>query len=139
MRCGFEKSFQKQVVDVDSDVDVTEGQIRRTGELETVRFLTLVNTGAILFCRPVQKDGPAFLEKGKECFPLRNDRVEGPIVETILLAEKLNQASVKWIRDTLSPIVATQEHVQQIGRFSDELRCNLKNMPQNEFLCGVIA
>ena len=134
---GLKKSFEEQVVDVDADVVVVEGQIRRAGKLEAVGRLMLMDV--LRLCRPVKKDGPAFLEKGEKSLAIRDDRFEGPGVKTILLAENLYKAFIDQRRDALFPVMTAQQHAQQIEWFSDEFRGNLEHMPQNEFLGRVIA
>ena len=84
-------------------------------EVQNHRLPLFTNVRAILIRQLVEKDGPAFLEEGEKSFPLRDDRFQGPIVEASLLTENPYKAFIERSRDSLFPVMATQQHAQEIG------------------------
>jgi hypothetical protein len=79
------------------------------------------------------------LEKDEKRFPIRDDGLEGPAGKPIMLMENLDEACVEHCRDTLLAVMATQQDAEQIGRFADEFRCDLEDMPQHELFGRIIT
>ena len=52
---GFQKAFEEEVVDVDTNVIMVERQVRRAGKLKSKGSFMLANSLTILFCQPVKK------------------------------------------------------------------------------------
>ena len=102
----MKQPFEEKVVNVDSDVVVVKRQVRGAWVFKTVSFLALANTCLLLPARPVEKNGPPFLEKGEKRFPVRDNDIERPVFKAIVLAEDLNKAFVQNCRDTLPAVMA---------------------------------
>ncbi len=78
---GVQQSLDEQVVDVDPDVMVVEGQIDRSLNGQTVGLLVFTNTGCPFGCLAVEEDRPALLEECEECLPVRHQCLKRPVVE----------------------------------------------------------
>ena len=55
------------------------------------------------------------------------------------MLEDVNAALVKGGRDALFLVMTAKENAEKIGRLLDDLRCNLKDMAQDEIFGSVVA
>src|SRR5574337_930274 len=118
---------------------VIEGQINRSLNGQTVRFLVLANTGHLFGCFAVEKDRPALLEECEKCLPIRHQRLKRPVIEKGALTQELNEPLVQHRRDALTAIVTAQQHPQEIRWLFDQLGRDFKDMPEDELLGSVMA
>ena len=66
----MQQPLDEQVVDVDTDVMVVEGQFDRSLNGQTVGLLFLTNAGRPFGCFTVKEDRPALLEECEERLPV---------------------------------------------------------------------
>ena len=137
---GAQHPFDEQVVDIDADVVVVEGQVRRSVDLETgPPFHVLQIDGRRNAGEAVEKQGPAFLKEGEEGVPVREDGLQRPRSEGAALPQQPRQVLVEKARYPLPPIVPPQQRAQQVGRVLDEFRREIEDVPQREVLGRVVA
>ena len=134
----MEKSFKKEGVDIDANVGMLEGQILRTRHLEIIPGGFFDSCLRIPY-KSVQKDRPAFLEKCEEGLPVRNQRLQGPILKYTALTQELDEPFVQQRRNAPAMVMAEEEYAQEVRWLFDQLGCNCKDVPQDEFLGGVVS
>ena len=102
---GGQHPLEEQVVDVDANVVVVEGEVRWPFECESCRSARIPRAGARggVSREAVEKAGPAFLQEREEGASIRHDGFEGPGVECPATPEQVNQAFIQDARQPLAP------------------------------------
>ena len=137
---GAQHPLYEQVVDIDADVVMIEGQVRGSACLEVEHSLHVPQLGAPGAVRKaVEKQGPALLKEGEEGIPIRKDGLQRPGGEGAALPEQMRQALGQEARQPLPPVVSPQQEAQQVGGASDELGCEAEDVPQHEVPGRIVA
>ena len=131
---GPQQPLREQIIHIDADVLVIEGQM----DGARVRKPPVpIRDGEPAVRRPIEEGRPALLQKGEERFPVRHDPVQWPTLEAPL--DSANEALVQQGGDAPAGIVTAQQNVQQVGRRSHQIGDDAEDMPQREILGSGLA
>ena len=128
VRYGGEHPFEEQVVDIDADIVVIEGEVRGPFERKVRRSARIPRAVARVSGEAVEKERPAFLQEREEGVLIWDDGFKGPGVECPATSEQVNQAVVQGARRSFSPVVSPQQDAQQVGRLPDESGRDLEDV-----------
>ena len=95
--------LDEQVVDVDANVVVIEGEVGGPFDLEVERTVPIPRAVAGVSREASEKEWPAFPQEREEGVPIRHDDLEGPGVECPATPEQLNQVVIQDARQFLRP------------------------------------
>ena len=121
---GGQHSFEEQVVDIDANIVVIEGEVRGHFERETRRTASIPRTGAGIPGEAVEKDRPAFLKEREEGAPTRHDGLKGPGVELPATPEQVNQSESHWWSGSSCPPALSSMQTLEWWRISPILARN---------------
>ena len=98
VRHGGEHSLEEEIVDIDADIVVIEGEVRRPFKLEAGRSAPSPRVAIGVLRKAIEKQRPAFLQERKEGIPIGHDGIEGPGFESAATPEQVNQALLQDAR-----------------------------------------
>lgn len=127
----LEQTFKEEVVDVDANIVVIEGDLRRPWELHAVglyRFAYRIGSKRL----PIEEDGPSLLEEPEERLPVSDDPLKRPLAERAALTKELDEVGVQNRRNAEAAVVASQQEPDEIGLLPDRLRSDPEDVAQYE-------
>ena len=139
VRHGGQHPLDEQVVDIDANVVMLEGEGDGPLERQTDRPACIPRAVAGAPREAVEERRPAFLQEREEGFPIRHDGLQGPGIEFAAAAEQVNQALVQDARQSLAPVVSPQQDAQQVGRPPDERGRDVEDVQQREVPGRVVS
>ena len=139
VRHGGQHPLDEQVVDIDTNVVMLEGEGGGPFERQTDRSACIPRAVAGAPREAVEERRPAFLQEREEGIPIRHDGLQGPGIEFTAAAEQVNQALVQDARQSLAPVVSPQQDAQQIGRPPDERGRDVEDVQQREVTGRVVS
>jgi hypothetical protein len=105
----MKQSLEEQVVDVNANVVVIEGQVKWAGVLDSVNCFVFPHCPWLsLDSHTIQEGRPTLLQESKEGLSVGNDFVERPSFKQTVLSEHLDKSLVKDGRYPLTPVVTAQ-------------------------------
>ena len=130
VRDGLQEALREQVVHVDANILVMEGQQPGCGA-------GLIPHRPGTFCRAIQERPPTLLQKAEERLPIRHDAGERPLRKAPF--DSADETRVHQRRNTAARVMPAQQHGQQCPRRSHQFRHDAEDVPQHEILAGVLA
>ena len=106
-------TFQKEVVDIDSDIIVFEGQIRRAHipqrwfSSEFQGCPLAVRLGSLSKPTP-DKMRPALLKETEEGFPILHNALQWPLLKPHIPLQKLDKTLIQERRDVLRSVMSPE-------------------------------
>ena len=128
VRHGGQHPLEEEIVDIDADIVVIEGKVRRPFELEADRSAPSPRATVGVPRQAVDKQRPAFLQEREEGIPIGHDDLEGPGFESAATPEQVNQAILQDARQSLVLVMFPQQDAQQVRRLPDERGCDVEHV-----------
>ena len=135
-------TFQKEVVDIYSDIIVVEGQIRRAhipkGWVSS-EFQDRLHTVGLLSQPTPDKVRPALLKETEEGFAIWHNALQWPLLEPHISLQKLDKTLIQDGRNALRSVMSPEQHTQEITWFLDQFWGHFEHIPQDKIFGGIIA